>query len=103
MVKTFLGEVKCTHCRVLGIDLINANGQQLVRSSLEDMLLVGLPKSQFGSILEGLGMDNVGIFSRSFGILYKENSGNPGVDVMIIIFSDFCQFLAKKWRFKKMF
>jgi hypothetical protein len=28
-------------------------------------------------------------------------SGNPGVDVMISIFCDFCQFSAKNWRFSQ--
>jgi hypothetical protein len=34
-------------------------------------------------------------------MLYQEKSGNPGVDVMITIFCDFCQFSSKNGVFLK--
>jgi hypothetical protein len=44
---------------------------------------------------------NIGEKSRENWDNYLEPVSHSGVDVMINIFCDFCQFLAKKWRFSQ--
>jgi hypothetical protein len=77
--------------------LITAKASRRLRQGCQ-MVSFSDQKSKFGYILEDLGMENVGIFSvhleyfttigyilwslvnfKSFGILYQEKSGNPGL------------------------